>query len=727
MLRTRHLLLAGLLVTAPSTPVFAAENWDLCRVPALVRVESPAAPPGDTQVEADAVTSDDSERIRFSGNVEVIRGEQTIRADELRLDKLEERLQASGNVVFEDSQYRLRSPEISVDQASERARFENPEFELYSRHARGRAERIERLDRDRSRFVDLFYTSCDPGERVWHLEAAEMELDYDSGRGTARHTRLYFQDIPFLYLPWFQFPVDDRRLSGILAPRFGYSDDNGGELQVPVYWNIAPNYDMTITPAWFDKRGLQLNSENRYLFSRDRGQLDLSWLDDRRADDTRWFQRWRHQSRPGFGTIADLRLVDVSDGEIFDDFERVAPEYNRVSHLERHFRLTRPGEFWQANLLWQDYRTLDEDTATEDRPYNRLPRLTLNGEFDVDDAALRAPLELEWVSFERDDSVTGERSHVDGSLIWRAERSWYFFEPELKLAFTDYRLDNNAGDNRIDRALPTLAVDSGLIFDRLTGPGQRWRQTLEPRLYLLHTPFEDQDDIPDFDSSLLASTYGNLFRNNRFAGVDRIGDATQFTVGLASRLFDDASGRELLHARAGQIHYLEDRRVSLDGSRDEQSRSDLIAELDIWPNPRTRIASRFVYDEESGDTGERDLSINYADRGFAGNLAYFFSEDELEQAVISLVYPIDERWALFAKYHQSLLFDRPVDHLLGLAYESCCWGLKILAGQSGDDDEDFAETDNQVYVEITLKGLSDAGRDIDAQLSEAIPGYEARF
>ena len=153
----------------------------------------------------------------------------------------------------------------------------------------------------------------------------------------------------------------------------------------------------------------------------------------------------------------------------------------------------------------------------------------------------------------------------------------------------------------------------------------------------------------------------------------------------------------------------------------------MIGELDIWPNPRTRIASRFVYDEDSGDTGERDLSINYADNGIAANLGYFFSDDELEQAVISLVYPVDERWTLFAKYHQSLLFEQPVDHLLGLAYESCCWGLKILAGQSGDDDEDFAETDNQVYVEITLKGLSDAGRDIDAQLSEAIPGYEARF
>lgn len=728
MLRTHHLLLAGLLAAAPSAPTIAAENWDLCRVPVPLPVEAVTSSAGDTAVEADSVSSDDSERILFLGNVELNRGQQYIRADELQLDKRAGSLRASGNVVFQDSQYRLQSPRISIDQPRDRASFERPEFELYSRHARGSAERMERLDPERSRFVDLFYTSCDPDDRVWHLRAQEMNLDYASGRGTARHTRLYLQDVPFMYLPWFQFPVDDRRLSGLLAPRFGYSEDNGRELELPVYWNMAPNYDMTITPAWYEERGGQLNTENRYLFRRDHGQLDLSWIDDRSFDDTRWFQQWQHQSRPGLGTVADLRLADVSDGEYFDDFGSVAPQYNDISHLERYVSLARPGDFWEAELLWQDYKTLDEDTATEDRPYDRLPRLGLRGEFRSRPAALRAPLELEWVNFERDDSVTGERSHVTGSLIWRAEQSWYFVEPELLLAATDYRLDdNNLGDDRIDRAIPTFAIDSGLIFDRRTGPENRWRQTLEPRLYLLHTPYEQQDDIPDFDTSLLVSTYDNLFRNNRFSGADRIGDATQVTMGLASRLFDDSNGRELLLARAGQIYYFKDRRVSLDGSRDEANRSDLIAELDIWPNERTRVASRFVYDEDTDDIDERDLSVNYADAGFAANIGYFFTDDELEQVVLSLAYPVDERWTLFAKYHQSLLFEKPVDHLLGLAYESCCWGIKILAGQSGDEDDDFGDTDNQVSIEITLKGLSDAGTDIDARLSEAIPGYQARF
>jgi LPS-assembly protein len=79
------------------------------------------------------------------------------------------------------------------------------------------------------------------------------------------------------------------------------------------------------------------------------------------------------------------------------------------------------------------------------------------------------------------------------------------------------------------------------------------------------------------------------------------------------------------------------------------------------------------------------------------------------------------------KIHHSLLFDQTVENLLGLNYESCCWGFKILARQTGDEDEDFAETDSAVYFEITFKGLSQLGQDIDTQLRDSIPGYSPGF
>ncbi len=727
MLRLRLLVLASLLAANPLARVFAAEDWSLCRVPAFVYAPPEDLASDETLIEAQTIASENSEQIHFVGDVAVSRAEEIIRADELYLDKQTRQLRARGDVLFESPRYRLHSPSILIDDEREQARFDAPEFELRDRHGRGQAARIERLDASRSRFDDLVYTACDPGDRDWHLAASELEIDDATGRGTAKHARLYFQEIPFFYLPWFQFPIDDRRMSGLLAPRFGYADSQGAQFALPVYLNLAPNYDMTVTPDYYGERGLQLNTENRYLFASSQGRLDLSYLDDDEFGDTRYFQEWHHFARLDRRWQADLTLADVSDGEFFDDFDNVASRYNSISHLERHARVARRGEVWNGELLWQDYRTLDETTAAVDRPYNRLPRLAADGDFDFADDRLATPLRAEWVNFERDDSVTGERTHLVASLRWTAEQSWYYAKPDLQLALTDYRLDDSDGDEEIDRALPTLSIDTALRFERLAGTDAQWLQTLEPRLYFLHTPFEDQDDIPDFDTSLLSATYDNFFRNNRFSGSDRIGDASQVTVGIATRVFGNDSGNELMHARVGQIHYYKDRRVSLDGSRDDASHSDLIAELDLRPDPRLTVTTRLVRDEASGEIDDRDFAINYSANGLAANLGYYFTEDELEQALVSVVYPLNERWTLFAKYHESLLFDRPVDHLLGFAYESCCWGIKILAGQSGDESDDFAETDERIYFEITLKGLSAAGRDIDAQLTDAIPGYRPRF
>ena len=126
------------------------------------------------------------------------------------------------------------------------------------------------------------------------MRAAELEMDRESGIGAATHATLFVQDVPILYLPYFQFPIDDRRKSGILAPSISYSDTNGRGVTVPVYWNQAPNYDMTITPTWYNESGLQLSTENRYLFSSHQGQIDLSYIDDSVYGDSRWFRQWQH-------------------------------------------------------------------------------------------------------------------------------------------------------------------------------------------------------------------------------------------------------------------------------------------------------------------------------------------------------------------------------------------------------------------------------------------------
>jgi LPS-assembly protein len=712
----------------------------MCRIPSILFETAHDIAVDETRLEAQSIESDNAQSIHLVGEVSLQRRDQQIDADDIVIDKSNDMITASGNVFFAEPAYQIKSPEIRIDNRNNQAQFDQPQFEMQPQHARGEAYSIEKIDDYRSRFEDLVYTTCDPGDASWHMRAAELEIDRESGIGTATHATIFVQDIPILYLPYFQFPIDDRRKSGILAPSISYSDTNGSGVSIPVYWNQAPNYDMTITPTWYSESGLQLNTENRYLFSSHRGQIDLSYIDDSVYGDSRWFRQWQHAADLPFDLQASALLAEVSDEDFFFDYPTVAPQYKDTSHLERYFRLNRNEEFWRSELLVQDYDTLDNNTAIEDRPYSSLPRFSFDADSDILQGDLLTPVHFEWVRFDRDDSVTGDRTHFVPSLGVRSENSWYFFQPELQLAFTDYQLEDNPDGNSQSRALPTLGVDSGLIFERDAGSQRQWRQTLEPRLYFLYTPNEDQDDIPDFDTSVASSTYNNLFTNNRFNGADRIGDAYQVTFGLASRIFDNESGAQLLNARVGQIFYFKDRQVSLNGKIDEETRSDVIAEIDLWPVSTLTLSARLVYDPdqsnpEKSEFIDRDLSISYSNQGFAANFGYYFTEDTnddlnedtLEQVLVSLAYPINERWEIVAKTQQSLTFNKTVENLLGISYESCCWGFKMLAGQIGDDTEDFAETENSIYFEFTFKGLGQAGQDIDRQLFDAIPGYRPSF
>ena len=725
MLPLRYIYFAGLFLSLPFTNSLADQNWGLCRIPSFEFVDARDPNQSSTEILAERMSQDNNNLIKFSGQVELLRAGQRIRADELIIDSLTEQLEANGQIVFEDANYRLQAEALTLNQKTQSARFESTRFELPGQHARGSADEIIKIDASRSRFQNILYTSCDPDDRDWHLKAKEFNIDQNSGRGTAKNATMYFQEIPFFYLPYIMFPIDDRRMSGMLTPLASYSSTDGGSIAVPLYWNIAPQTDATITPAWYSKRGLQWNSENRYLGQNQEGQLDLSYLDDDLSNSTRWLKKWHHKAGLGLNIKADILLQEVSDEFYFRDFAPLTTERDDIDYLERHVTLSHSSESWETRLRWQDYQTLDQNIPISSQPYQRLPGFTLNSQFKPLENGLKFGLRNQWVDFDRDSGVTGSRLHIVPSLAWSSSDSWYFFKPKLQFALTEYRLENNGPiDNSISRAIPTFSLDTGLIFERVFNARHGWIQTLEPRLFYLNTPFEDQSDIPNFDTADLSESYNNLFKTNRFSGFDRIGDADQFTLAIGSRIISTGSGTQLFNFTLGQIYYRQDRRVSLDNTTATDSKSDLIMQLSITPNPNWRVSSNLVRQQDKTWT-EKNLSINYQDQGFAANIEYYFTDQELEQYLVSAAYPLNDRWSIVAKHHQSLMFDEPVENLFGLSYESCCWGFKILASQTNDDD--FIEIDQTIYFELTLKGLSQVGQDIDTKLSNSIPGYQTQF
>ena len=355
MLHPRKLLLAGLISATLFRPAFAeGEDWSLCAIPSFLFVSNEEIAEDETRIEAQTVVGDLDESVRLTGDVRLQRRDQQVRADEVIVDRINDQVTASGNAYYADPNYRIRSSSVHVDHRNDQARFEQTQYEMRQRHARGEASSIEKIDDDRSRYHDVLYTTCDPDDNAWYMRAKEIDIDRESGVGEAIHTTMYIQHVPVLYLPYFQFPIDDRRKSGLLTPSFSFGEKNGGSILQPIYWNMAPNYDMTITPAWYGKRGLQLNTENRYLFEKNSGQLDLSYIDDQDSGDARWFRQLQHSAALPFGIKANALLAKASEDDFFYDFSSVAPGYNDTRFLERYVRFHRTERLWQGELIWRD-------------------------------------------------------------------------------------------------------------------------------------------------------------------------------------------------------------------------------------------------------------------------------------------------------------------------------------------------------------------------------------
>jgi len=95
------------------------------------------------------------------------------------------------------------------------------------------------------RLAKVRYTSCPTGNEDWMLQASSLKLDTDAQQGVAHQVVMRFKDVPIFYTPYIAFPLGDSRQSGLLFPSFGHSGSNGYQLEVPYYFNLAPNYDMT--------------------------------------------------------------------------------------------------------------------------------------------------------------------------------------------------------------------------------------------------------------------------------------------------------------------------------------------------------------------------------------------------------------------------------------------------------------------------------------------------
>ncbi|PMG35653.1 LPS assembly protein LptD [Vibrio splendidus] len=655
-------------------------------------------------VESDRLEAINGDKAIYSGDVRVTQGNKTILADNVTLHQQENIVVAEGNVNFSDGQIKSISDRATNNLTTDEMTLENTDYEFLCEPGRGDAVYVSKTGKAVYEIEDGSITSCPIGDNAWRLRASSISVDQDEEQATFYNPRFEIQSIPVFYLPYLTVPVGDTRKTGFLYPTVSYGSSDGFEAEIPVYWNLAPNYDLETTFKYMQERGTQLNSKFRYLSDFGSGSIESEYLpDDKKYSEKgdRWGAQLQHSGIYQQSWLFEVDYSKVSDIDYFTDLSSGIGN-REDGQLLQEGKATYRSQNWDASVLVRDFQVL---TASNNLPYRLMPQLEYN---------YYAPEVMEYLDFDMishvsmfDTDASGKpsanRIHVEPGITIPVGNTWGTWTTEARLLGTYYQQDLDGVDTgsgsdyegleeSVSRVIPEFRSHAGVVLERDTTIVGNYTQTLEPQVQYLYVPEEDQSDIGLYDTTLLQTDYYGLFRSRKYSGVDRIAAANQVSYGASSRFFDDEY-KERLNISFGQIFYFDKdtkQTLSSEGSDNKTNYSSWAIEMDFNYDDYLFYHGGVQYDI---DTSAMQLANSTIEYRFGGgyiqtNYRYVTEEyinetvdfdvssitrDGISQAGLLGAYQISPKWNTSAQYFYDLTTQENLEWLARLNYKSDCW------------------------------------------------------
>ncbi|PMO44249.1 LPS assembly protein LptD [Vibrio splendidus] len=656
-------------------------------------------------VESDRLEAINGDKAIYSGDVRVTQGNKTILADNVTLHQQENIVVAEGNVNFSDGQIKSVSDRATNNLTTDEMTLENTDYEFLCEPGRGNAVYVSKTGKAVYEIEDGSITSCPIGDNAWRLRASSISVDQDEEQATFYNPRFEIQSVPVFYLPYLTVPVGDTRKTGFLYPTVSYGSSDGFEAEIPVYWNLAPNYDLETTFKYMQERGTQLNSKFRYLSDFGSGSLESEYLpDDKKYSEKgdRWGAQLQHSGIFQESWLFEVDYSKVSDIDYFTDLSSGIGN-REDGQLLQEGRATYRSQNWDASVLVRDFQVLTD--TTNNLPYRLMPQLEYN---------YYAPEVMDYLDFDLishvslfDTDASGKpsatRVHVEPGITIPVGNTWGTWTTEARLLGTYYQqdldgVDTGAGsdyedlEESVSRVIPEFRSHAGVVLERDTTIVGNYTQTLEPQVQYLYVPEEDQSDIGLYDTTLLQTDYYGLFRSRKYSGVDRIAAANQVSYGASSRFFDDEY-KERLNISFGQIFYFDKdtkQTLSSEGSDAKTNYSSWAIEMDFNYDDYLFYHGGVQYDI---DTSAMQLANSTIEYRFGGgyiqtNYRYVTEEyinetvdfdvssitrDGISQAGLLGAYQISPKWNTSAQYFYDLTTQENLEWLARLNYKSDCW------------------------------------------------------
>ncbi len=662
-----------------------------------------------------------------TGNVEVLYGDRRIYADTVHYNQAKDEILADGHVRMVSPGLVTAAPQATIHLKANEGVVVHPRYLLEAEQGHGHAESGRELSKGHYQLNEACYTTCHGKVPAWQLWSSQIDLNQNDNYVSTKNTTLNVAGLPVFWMPYFSFPL--KRHSGFLAPGIGSSTINGFYLGVPYYFDIARNLDDTFTLNYFTRRGVMLQNEFRYLEPNYSGKLFVDLLpSDQLTHKNVWALSWQHNQNLGDGFSFNVDYNRVSYKNFLSDFGSTAGFGSSfIGGIGNAPYITSTGGFYynnahiSAGAVLQGYQELAPDSTA---PYAQLPRLYADGYWRVGRSGY-----FNWHSsfnyFSATTGPVGQRLDLTPTLGWRFSKGWGFLEPQARLYYSHYQIQRNAPYARAtNRTLPALSLKGGLNFVRYGSDGST--ALLQPIFKYTYIPLQAQNDIPNFDASAPYLDFPSIFSDNvLYTGSDRINAANQIAYGLRSTWLTP-TGRQLWEAAIGQIRYFNHEQISLAGDIVPQTQqSNYFFEGQYAPIANMNLLASSQVNPQLGQLDRLNLRAQWLPGPQRViNLDYRFTRDFVDQTGISGAWPVFRNWQLLGSYQYDVTDSKPLEELAGIGYDGGCWAAHmmvyhqiLLGGQSN----------NAVYFEIVLRGLTSLGNASTGLLSQYVPGASMEF
>jgi len=743
------LLLAAVLALAAAAPAAAQSEPLVLKLERALGAHRAAAHARlPSYAKADHMQGEVDERVQMDGAVELRSSGSVIRGDSAEYMCARDEAKVHGNVRLYDRGTIFSGPDLDYQLEARTGHMPQATYSYAPRQGRGQASAIDFLSEDRYLLHNATYTNCAPGDDSWWVKAETLDIDRQKQEAIGHNATMYFEGVPVISTPYFSMPLGNERRSGVLTPSYYFNSQSGFEVTVPYYWNMAPNYDYTLTTALYPRWGALLGNEFRFLEPTFRGVVDLDSMPyDRATGGSREHAVVNAAYADGSGLAANVNYNRVSDDKFLTDFSHSLTEAAPIV-LPQNESISYAQTYWNANFQVSRNQTLysllnppGTPPPGNAPPYDRVPELTWNAS-RADWQGFDLGTTIDATRFLNPSLADGTRFILNPSASYPIGSAGYFIVPKVQWNLTEYELDPtvNAAQTSVTRSLPIGSVDAGLVFER----SAQWlrrasTQTLEPRLYYAYIPYRDQSRLPNFDSADPTFTFAQLFTENAYTGNDRIGEANQITTAVVSRMIDDQDGAERFRVAVGQRIYFGPQRVYIPG---ETPRSNLTSDLLLDTSVQTRhdwkVETELEYSALESQLVRADVGIRWQPKAATVvDLSYRYQSATLHQIDLAYQLPLSRRWYMVTNLNYSLLgqggtpsdasFTSPgrawVEQVVGFEYKADCWvGRLVLQRYSTDGG---LTRNTTVFLQIDLNGFSSFGtRSPLDQLRRSIPGYQ---